>query len=203
MNLRSIAAALAVALVLPLSACQTPPPGEAPPINKTAVAIQQSAAVAMNGATIAVQTCVLDKAAPVGAQMDVAFRGLVATLDDMSDAVEAGETDSANLLIGTAQSALTQVQIALNSLKPTPAQDGAIKARTAPATKANLNEIIAMVQQFLPIVVSGGTTIATLVNSLIQNIDAPNADVGIDDVQQANAAMQAALSAWAAATCVK
>lgn len=174
-----------------------------PPINKSAVAAQNGAAVLMNGAAVAVQTCVLDKASDEGRYLGIAFNGVVATFDDMSDRIEAGDTNAANLLLEAGKSAFTQIQLALAGLEPTPAQDTAIKARTLPATKASFNEIIVMINQFMPIILSSGTTIAHLIEGLIQNVKAPNADVGIDDVLQANANMQAALSVWAAAACVR
>lgn len=176
------------------------------PINKSVVAAENSVGVLANAAAVLVNVCVLDKTTSAGEIVGQALTAAGGTLDTANQNIQDGKIDGIAALIEIAKSALTNAQIAINSAQPTPAQARSMAA-AAPKSlgpkSLDTNGIIALINQFLPIILAGGTEIANLVQSFINNVHTPDADVTAAAVAQANASMHLGINNFAASVCVK
>jgi hypothetical protein len=176
--------------------------GQTATLNKTAVGAQLASGVAFNGAAVLVDTCVLDKVKHPEA--DAAAQGLANTMDALNADIQAGDTVGANAAIVTGKTILTQLQNILAGLTPTPPQALAMRAAVPKALgpkAANFTDVVAIINQFLPIILAGGTEIANLIKGFIDNVNAPAADATPAAVAQANAQMHAGLANWNKAAC--
>lgn len=174
-------------------------------LNKNATAAQLSSGALFNTGAVLVNTCVIKPGTDVVTGLTAAFDGLAGTFDGMTADIKSGDTNGANVLLQTAIAALQQAQIHIAALQPTEAQSVKLRAATPKAAGGPKSlgavAIIALVQQYLPIVLSGGAQIVDLVKGFINNIKAPDAEVVIADVEAANVSMHTALNNFHNAAC--
>lgn len=205
MKLRLVLPTLLLPFALVLGGC--PSASNAPaPLNKTAVASQLGAGVAFDTGAVLVNTCVIKKDTDAGRTLDAAFNGVAASFDSANNAIQAGITDPTVVGLSTAIAALQQAQAILAAPKATPAQAKSMRAsipKSAVAKSASFNDIAALVQTFLPIVLSAAPELIDLVRGFINNINAPTEDVSVAAVAAANAQMHVSLGHWASAECTQ
>ena len=206
---RSIAAA---AILAGLAACASPgtPSSSGPAVDPSQstytqfIAGDNAVAIVMQTASALTTTCVVKPASPAWQNLDTAFKALASGLDAGNTAVQAGNTDLGSTDLNAVLVALQSVEVSLNQVNVPASAKGAMMARARAASSSVQSlapVIIGLVVQNLPLLISEGSQLATVVQSYINQASggASGKPLTVADVATANGIVQNALAAWEAA----
>jgi hypothetical protein len=205
-------AVLAAAMLAGLAACASPgtPSSSGPAVDPSQstymqfIAGDNAVAIVMQTASGLTTTCVIKPASPTWQNLDTAFKALASGLDAGNTAVQAGNTDLASTDLNAVLVALQSVEASLNQVTVPANAKSAMLARTRAASSSVESlapVIIGLVIQNLPLLISEGSQLATVVQSYINQASggASGKPLTVADVATANGIVQNALAAWEAA----
>jgi len=208
---RLVAGAVGLAMALALAGCPGPNAGTSGPavtadpnqaLYESVIAADNASAIAFQGASNLASLCKIPTGSIAG--VNAAFQGISAGLSQANADIAAGNASGAQVAYTSALASLQAVQATLATAPVTAAESSAMiakaRAEASSAPSSTTTQVISLIIEDLPVLLSSGSQLAGVINTYIGNLGGGTAvtTYAPADVATADSSQKAALAVWVA-----